>query len=433
MFTEPQPVLDELKAGYGPVVGLGGGPARLAIVGGPREVSEVLARPVDDFRWNHRFNALAVVVGDRSMITSDGSDWARRRRSVHSAFSRRRLNGWIPMILEQTDAAIDRLPVDGTHGVDLYRVGRGAILEMVVRAFFGETLADRAGELGDLMQGAQDYLELPAWRQIPHPLPVGRRGAVKADRRAFDRLVGEALASSRAAPDPDPDDVLSVLAHDPDVDDGEILDQVNTLVGAGYDTTSASLAWMLWCAALTPDTWARLRAEADAILGPIDRGASSADHRVLARLEFAGRVVRESLRLHPAGSISPREAAVDLDIGGCTVRAGTLVLWSAHLTGRDEGTWPDPLRFDPDRFLDPTPAQRKAMDEAWVPFGGGRRDCIGFALAQMELTLMIARLAQRLDVSPPADVAPRPTGMVVNRPQGGVPFDVSRRPVGGRP
>ena len=108
-------------------------------------------------------------------------------------------------------------------------------------------------------------------------------------------------------------------------------------------------------------------------------------------------------------------------------RSGTLVLWSAHLAGRDPDVWNDPLRFDPDRFLALSDDQRTAADAAWVPFGGGRRNCIGFALAQMELTMLIARLAQRLDVSLPAAGKPGPVGMVVNRPRGGVPARIRRR------
>jgi cytochrome P450 len=96
-------VLDELRADYGPVVELGGGPVRLAIVGGPDHVRELFAAPTDAFRWKHKFNVLGFVVGDSSVIVSDGQDHPRRRSSVQSAFSRRRLNGWIPMIVEQTD------------------------------------------------------------------------------------------------------------------------------------------------------------------------------------------------------------------------------------------------------------------------------------------------------------------------------------------
>ena len=427
MFRNPQPVLDQLRTEYGPVVGLGFGPAKLAIVGGPNEVRSLFTRPVEDFRWNHKFNALAVVVGSESMITSDGDDWARRRASVQSAFSRRRLNGWIPMILEQADSAIDALPAQGTHEIDLYRVGRAAILEIVVRAFFGESMADKATRFGELMQGSQDYLELPAWKQLPHPFPIGKRGRVKADRRAFDDLVRHAIVSNRANPTGDPDDVLEVLVNDDSISEQEILDQVNTLVGAGFDTTAASLAWMLWCCGLAPDIWEALQAEADEVLGAPGHDHDAVDHRTLNRLEVAGRVVHETLRLHPAGVISPREAARDIEVGGHTITKGTLILWSAHLSGRDPDVWNHPLHFDPDRFLDLTDDQQAAADAAWVPFGGGRRNCIGFALAQMELTLLISRLAQRLDVTPPATGKPGPVGMVVNRPQGGVPFQINRR------
>jgi len=280
---------------------------------------------------------------------------------------------------------------------------------------------------GELMQRPQDYLERPAWKQVPHPFPIGARGRVKADRRAFDDLVREAIAAIRVKPSADPDDVLEVLVHDGTLDEQEILDQVNTLVGAGFDTTAASFAWMLWCSALHPGLWERLRAEADEVLGPPGYSVGAADHQTLNGLVVAGRVVRETLRLHPAGVISPREAARDIDVGGYRVARGTLVLWSPHLVGRDPAVWLDPLTFDPDRHVTLTDEQRAASDAAWVPFGGGRRDCIGFALAQMELTLLIARFAQRLDVSPPATGKPGPVGMVVNRPEGGVPFQVSRR------
>lgn len=427
IFRNPQPVLDQLRSEFGSVVGLGFGPAKLAIVGGPSEVRSLFTRPVEDFRWNHKFNALAVVVGSESMITSDGDDWARRRASVQSAFSRRRLNGWIPMILEQADAAIDALPAQGTHEIGLYRVGRAAILEIVVRAFFGESMADKATRFGELMQHSQDYLELPAWKQLPHPFPIGKRGQVKADRRAFDDLVKHAIVSIRANPSDDPTDVLEVLVNDDSISDREILDQVNTLVGAGFDTTAASLAWMLWCCGLAPDVWTALRAEAEGVLGAPGDDHDAVNHRTLNRLEVAGRVVHETLRLHPAGVISPREAARDIEVGGHTITKGTLVLWSAHLSGRDPDVWNHPLHFDPDRFLDLTDDQQAAADAAWVPFGGGRRNCIGFALAQMELTLLIARLAQRLDITPPATGKPGPVGMVVNRPQGGVPFQTTPR------
>ena len=207
--------------------------------------------------------------------------------------------------------------------------------------------------------------------------------------------------------------------------DDEIVDQVLTLIGAGYDTTSASLSWMLWRTTTTEGVWERLRAEADAVLGA--PGAEPADESSLARLEFAQRVVRETTRLHPAAVATPREAAADITLGTSSISKGTMVLWSAYLAGRDASVWTDPLRFDPDRFATMTDDQRTLADQAWVPFGRGARNCIGFALAQMELTLIIARLAQRLDVGSLTQTLPRAYGLVVNRPTGGAPMRVSAR------
>ena len=100
---------------------------------------------------------------------------------------------------------------------------------------------------------------------------------------------------------------------------------------------------------------------------------------------------------------------------------------SPHLAGRDPRIWPDPLTFDPDRFEAPTEHQRTAARPGWVPFGGGARNCIGFMLAQMELTLIISRLTQRLDIEPVTTEKPPPIGMVVNRPKGGAPMHIRVR------
>ena len=428
LFQDPQPALDELRDHYGEVCGLGFGPVRMAIVGEPALLKELFATSSESFRWGHKFNVLGFVVGPGSMIVSDGADHRRRRSSVQSALSRRRLNGWIPQIVSQTDATIDELCStlgDTERIVDLYPVMRMLVLRVVVQALFGDRLAARATEIGQLFQRPQDYLESPAIRQIPHPFPHTRRSRVRDDRRALDAIIDAEIAERRRHPSGDPTDVLeSLVQEDGPLSDAEIRDQVVTLIGAGYDTTSASLAWMLWCAVLQPGIWDRLRTEADEVFG--DDGP--ADHTTLSRLELANRVMRETLRLHPAGVISPREAAVDVRLGEHTITRGTLILWSAHLAGRSPAAWIDPLRFDPDRFVDLTEAQQAVADQAWVPFGRGARNCIGFALAQMELTLMISRLAQRLDVSPTGAPMPRPVGMVVNRPSGGVPMRVAARP-----
>jgi cytochrome P450 len=431
IFRDPSATLDELRASYGPVCGLGFRPARLAVVGDPALLHEMFAMRADSFRWGHKFNVIGVrfVVGKGSMIVSDGADHQRRRSSVQKAFSRPRLNGWIPMILDRTDSAIERIvrrAGDDDH-IDLYPIGRHLVLGITVHAFFGERLAERVDEISRLFQRPQDFLEAAAVKQLPHPFPFTSRSRVRADRRAIDRIIDAEIGKRRSQPTRDALDVLDAIVHEGSLSDDEIRDQVTTLIGAGYDTTAATLAWVLWCAALEPDVWSRLRAEADLVLGPPHTPLDESDHTTLARLEYAQRVVRESLRLHPAGVIGAREAAVDLHLGDYLIPKGTLVLWSSHLAGRDPNAWADPLRFNPDRFAGLNPEQKAIADRAWVPFGRGPHMCIGFALAQMELTLIISRLAQTLDLTPQANHIPRPVGMVVNRPVGGAPFRVRPR------
>ena len=433
LFNDPAPALDELNASYGPICGLGGPGLRIAVIGDPGLIHTMFSMGVETFRWKHKFNVIGVrfVVGKRSMIVSDGADHHRRRGAVQRAFTRPRLNGWIPMIFERSDTAIDRViaGIDNHRGqpIDLYPVGRDLILGVTLHAFFGELLARRVDEFSELFQRAQAFIEAPGVNQLPHPIPFTSRSKVRADRRRIDRIIDEEVADRRAHPTGDPLDLLEVIATDDTLTDAEIRDQVDTLIGAGYDTTASTFGWLLWCAVLEPGVWSQLREEADRVLGPLDAPDRQPDGATLGLLNYAHRVVHESLRLHPAGLIGARVAATDVLIGEHIIRKGTLIAWSPHLAGRDPNTWTDPERFNPDRYLSLNDEQKAAADRAWIPFGRGPHMCIGFVLAQMELVLMIARFAQRLELTPTSSAVPEPVGMVVNRPLGGAPFHIRQR------
>lgn len=422
LLDEPIPVLDECAARFGRSFTLGAGPARIAVVGDPARLRDVFAEPSTSYRWGHALNVIGFIVGPTSLIVSDGDDHQRRRSAVQPAFARRRLDGWIPMIAAEADRVIvERLapPLDRGESLDLYPVGKDLVLAITVKAFFGNGLEHRTAEIAEIFDELQAYLELPAAKQVPHRIPGTRRARARAARQRFDRLVDEEMARRRALPvrELEGGDLLDVFVDEAasGLSGAEVHDQVNTLIGAGYNTTAATLAWTLHRALATPGVWARLRAEADAVLGD-----GPADATSLQELRYTSAVVHEALRLHPAGAFAPRVAMVDVAVGDAVIRRRTAVLWSPYLAGRDPAVWDEPLRFDPDRHLDPTPEAQEAMDAAWVPFGRGPRRCIGFALAQMELTLILARWAQRLDVSLVRPETPTPYGMVVNRPRGGV-------------
>ncbi|MFT6812855.1 MAG: cytochrome P450 [Ilumatobacter sp.] len=432
LLSTPQSALDEVNARYGPICGLGAGPLRMMIVGRPALIRELLLLPNDRFIYDIPISPFRFVVGKTTMIGSDGDDHKRRRGSVQQAFSRRRLERWIPLIIDRTDDAIDQLLATSTPDVpvDLYPIGRRLLIDIVLRTLFGERLATRIDEIDQRFARSQLYLSRPLFRQIPHPIPWTERAAVRRDRAGLDAVIDGAIVASRAHPPTGDDagDVLDSLVHRTDLSDEEIRDQVKSLIGAGYDTSASSLAWILWEATNSAGLWAALRSEADSVLGVV--GAAPLDNSALTALDVAHRTMRESLRVHPASGVSARTTACEIRLGDHAIPKGTLMLWSPYLAGRDPSVWEQPERFDPERFAILNASQRTVADEAWVPFGRGPRMCVGFALAQMELTLILARLAQRLDIRPNSTVIPEPVGLIVSQPRGGAQMFVSARPSG---
>jgi cytochrome P450 len=168
-----------------------------------------------------------------------------------------------------------------------------------------------------------------------------------------------------------------------------------------------------------PASYRRLREEAATVLA--GRVASAND---LPRLSFALQVLKEALRLYPPAYLTSRLAVRDVVIGGHRIRAGTDVVANICSMQRRPEYFPDPDRFDPDRF--DAAAEKNLPRGAYVPFGAGARICIGNNFAMMEGQLILATLAQRVDLSlaVAGEIAPEP--LVTLRPAGGVPMRVTR-------
>ena len=173
------------------------------------------------------------------------------------------------------------------------------------------------------------------------------------------------------------------------------------------------MSWAIDAAVRAPGVWQQLRDEANTSL---DEAVAQSKTDLLP---YATAVVRESLRLRPAGVFAPREVRHNIIIGPYEIRKGALITYSPYVMGRNPACWDDVLEFRPERFLNNE--RDPLLGTAWLPFGRGPRSCIGFALAQMELILVLSRLAQRLDIKLTNPTSPQPHGVVVSRPRGGVP------------
>jgi cytochrome P450 len=202
--------------------------------------------------------------------------------------------------------------------------------------------------------------------------------------------------------------------------DLQLRDEVMTLFLAGHETTANALAWTFYLLSENPEPEARLHAELDRVL---EGRLPTVDD--LPHLRYTEQVLAESMRLYPPAWALGRRAIRDVEIGGCPVPAGSFALVSAFITQRDPRFYPDPLRFDPERFAPEARAAR--LKFAYFPFGGGARQCIGEPFAWMEGTLLLAVLAQkwRLRLAPGQNVQVQP--LITLRPRYGMRMRVEAR------
>jgi cytochrome P450 len=174
--------------------------------------------------------------------------------------------------------------------------------------------------------------------------------------------------------------------------DDLIRDQLLTMLIAGHDTSTALLAWVLTVIGQHPEAMAQMQAEVDAVLGRQEEPPSIEQ---INRLAYTDQVIKETLRLYPPIHVGQRRAAADLKIQGYDVPAGTRIMYSIFLSHRDKAHWQDPESFCPARFDRNVEEKRPPM--TYVPFGGGPRNCIGAAFAQVEAKVVLARLLQTFE------------------------------------
>jgi cytochrome P450 len=256
---------------------------------------------------------------------------------------------------------------------------------------------------------------LPDW--LPLPSKIRMRRAI----RELDAFITGIIRDRRASGE-DRGDLLSMLLLAVDeqgdntgMSDRQARDEAVTLFNAGHDSTSAALAWACYFIARDPGVQERLRDEIDSVLN--GRAATFDD---LPRLTFADAVVKESLRIcPPTSALFTREAVTEVEIGGYRLAPGSLVATSPYVTQRDPRWFPEPERFDPDRFL---PGRAQSIPEcAYFPFGAGPHVCVGNSFAMMEITLVVVTVAQRFHLElTPGQEALAPELKVSLRPKGGV-------------
>ena len=416
---DPIGMFERLRDEHGPFVRFRMGPLDMYLVTEPDLVQQVFTTHASRVRKGRILEGARVVLGD-GLLTAEGEHHRRQRRLIQPAFHHERLDGYARIMSRRGAEAADRWG-DG-EVIDVFREMSALTMGVVGEALFGTELGDEFGRveeaLVDVFRGF-DLLVLPfAGVRMRMPTRTVRRfAAAKADlERIVDGVIADRRADGR-----DRGDLLSMLLAAQDAEDGaamtdeEVRHEVMTLFAAGLETTANALTFTWYLLARHPEAEERLRAEAAALDG--DPGLDD-----LPRLPFAQRVLQESLRLYPPGWLLARRCLEEIPLGGYVVPKGGLVLMPPYLLHRDPRFWPEPERFDPDRWREGGDAPPHRF--SYFPFGAGPRKCIGSSFASVEGALLLAVIARRVRLEAVSDDPLELQPQITLRPRGGVPMRV---------
>jgi cytochrome P450 len=409
---------------YGDVVETRMGPYRILLIYHPDAIEELLVTRSRDFVKSPGVRLLRPLLGD-GLLLSEGDTWLRQRRLVQPAFHRQRVAGYGDVM-----AAFAERHVAGWKVGDV--IETHAEMMALTQAIVGKTLfdADVSGDAHEVGQAARVLAEdfgarLSSFRLMPYWLPTPRNLRSRRAVRRLDQIIHRIIAERRASAE-DRGDLLSMLLHAQDADDGsrmtgqQVRDEAMTMFLAGHETTAVALSWTWYLLGQHPDAEARLANELREVLG--GRAPSVGD---LPRLKYAGMVVTESMRLYPPAYGIGRQAARATEIAGQSIASGDILIVPTWVVHRDRRWFEEPEAFHPERWAGDL-AQRLPRF-AYFPFGGGPRQCVGNSFAQMEAVLILATIAQRFRLTLVPGQRITPTPYVTLRPEPGIRMLLARR------
>lgn len=416
MGRDPLRFLDSLR-GHGDLVAIRLGPLRFIVVCDPNLTHQVLTDLKTFDRGGAVYEQSRRAMGN-GLASAGHADHRRQRLIMQPAFHPRHLPDYAEVMRRQTAELLDGWQ-DG-QVVDMIGEMSKLTTSIALRALFSTTL-DQA-DIDELREAFEAFLRgtyvqiaMPTLGRLP--LPANRR--YRAGLRVWRAQVARLITRYRGAGDGSVEgDLMARLlaAHAEDgegLSDQELSDQVAVLLIAGAETTSAALTWAIYLLCKHPDILDAAAAEADRVLA-----GELASWERLPELDLTARVVQEALRLYPPSWIIPRTTSREVTLGAHVLPTGTTVLVSEYLLHHDPAFFPEPKRFDPDRWIERAPASAIAR-RAYFPFGGGPTKCLGEQFASAEAVLALASILARWRpaLQDPAATA-RPDTRLVLLPRG---------------
>jgi len=414
----------------------------IVFVNDPDYIREILVNQSASFVKERTVRRMKILLGE-GLITSDDPIHKRQRRIVAPAFHRQRIAAYGDQIVACADA--QQKSWQPNQPIDIAAASMQLSLEIVARTLFDTAVTDDIRSINDevnTIMGLYNFIvAFPRIENFIH-LPIPKLIKFRKSKARLDAVVNRLIHEHRkaaASGEPDKGDLLSMLLASRDelpdasgqhtgMSDEQIRDEVLTIFLAGYETVANGLTWTWYLLSQNPEVEARLHAELDTVLGnpsiessfrpqrsEVEKPASLPQrrHRLPTLADYSAlcytqQVFAESMRLYPPAWAMGRMSTKPVTLGPYRIPPGAHFFFSQYIMGRDPQYFPDPLRFDPDRFTPEAKAARPKF--TYFPFGAGNRQCIGESFAWMEGVFSIATLAQRwrmsyLDATPPVPQA----------------------------
>jgi cytochrome P450 len=428
----------------------------VVFVSAPEQVHEILVEKARCFEKSPVLRMALHPLAGLGLFTSEGELWRRQRKLMSPIFQ----VGQIKRFAAQMGECAVRTAATWRDGetVDLSRETTRIAMAVAGKTLFDIDTFDETDDLGEALTVALHWtgdqatsvpllLQARLRTQVmrladrvppsageklrevselllrPLLLPGKRTRDLKKALDVLERRVARMIEDRRHSATTR-DDLLSRLLTARDEDDGETMsdrqvrDEVLTLFVAGHETTATGLAWAIMLLCQNPDMYARARDEALACPGV-------PGHDDLPRLTYNLRVFKESLRLYPPVFLFGRQAITEVEVFGHLLPKGTICIVSPYAMQRRPDLWPDPERFDPDRFTPEAEASRPRG--AYFPFSLGPRTCIGNHFALMEGPIVLATLLRHADFELVDPRGAEPDPQATLRPKGGISVRIRLR------
>jgi cytochrome P450 len=426
-FRPANPIFlfQHLAETYGDIAHYKLGHHHIVFLNHPDYIREVLVVQNDNFIKERTVQRTKMLLGE-GMITSEGAEHRAQRLTAQPAFHRQRIPEYAGIMVEGACRIRDtwRAGEQRDIAADMMHL----TLNVVARTLFATDLRQEVYELAaaiNRIMGLYNFLVmLPAAEWLVHLRPPGLAAFVRA-RNRIDAVIYRMIEAHRQS-GLDRGSLLDLmLAASPangqkSHESSSLRDQVITIFLAGYETVANALSWTWYLLSQNPVDERKFHQELDNVLQGRLPCAEDVPH-----LPYTEKVLAESLRLYPPAWAMGRYARNDFALGEFFLPARTTVLISQFITHRDPRYFPDPLRFDPERFS--TEAKARRTKFTYFPFGAGARQCIGESFAWMEGVLILATLAQKwkLKLAPGHKVEPQP--LITLRPKYGMRMHIEAR------